>query len=343
MVQRQEANVLAADRARRALGRILDGLGWGPRETPSIVLHQTPALRLRAYGGTGPAVLLVPAPIKRAYIWDLAPGRSVVARLKGAGCRVYLLDWQDPADGSATLADYADRRLGECVAAIEADCGRTPVVVGHSLGGTLAAIFATLHPRRVGALVLVGTPLHFDPAAHVLVSLVLALWPRGVVVDRVPGSVLTALTLAAAPLTVGCAAWLDRLLAVADAEHAVTLQRVERWALDEMAMSGALAAELVQSLYRDNAFVRGTLRIEGRHADPRRLAAPVLALADPCCALAPPASVEPFLRAVSSSDVGLLRYHGDVGVLLQHVGVLVGRSAHRWLWPQVAQWIRARG
>jgi polyhydroxyalkanoate synthase len=40
-----------------------------------------PGLTLKAYSDgarAGPAVLLVPAPIKRAYIWDLAPGASVV-------------------------------------------------------------------------------------------------------------------------------------------------------------------------------------------------------------------------------------------------------------------------
>lgn len=34
---------------------------------------------------------------------------------------------------------------------------------------------------------------------------------------------------------------------------------------------------------------------------------------------------------------------GDAGVALQHVGMLVGRSAHRHLWPEIVHWIRARG
>ena len=43
----------------------------------------------------------------------------------------------------------------------------------------------------------------------------------------------------------------------------------------------------------------------------------------------------PVHEAAVSEDKLLLEYGGDVGVALQHVGVLVGRSAHRDLWPQI--------
>jgi len=98
----------------------------------------------------------------------------------------------------------------------------------------------------------------------------------------------------------------------------------------------------MQAFYRDDAFVTGNLAVRGRPAAPAQLSAPVLAIADPRCALAPPGSVEPFLRAVRSTDTELWRYEGDTGVLLQHAGMLVGRSAHRTLWPRVVGWIRER-
>ena len=45
-----------------------------------------------------------------------------------------------------------------------------------------------------------------------------------------------------------------------------------------------------------------------------------------------------FTDAAGSADKLLLRYEGDVGVSLQHVGVLVGRNAHARLWPQITRW-----
>ena len=65
------------DRMRRWQGRVLDALGLGPIETPSRVVHSQPGVTLKVYGtagDNGPVVLLVPAPIKCAYIWAWSPG-----------------------------------------------------------------------------------------------------------------------------------------------------------------------------------------------------------------------------------------------------------------------------
>ncbi|MFS2020778.1 alpha/beta hydrolase, partial [Massilia sp. CT11-108] len=88
------------DRSRKARGEMLERVGYGPQQTPSTVLHTEPGLNVRRYGAPadiapngGPAVLIVPAPIKRPYIWDLAPDISVVRRFLERGYRVYLAEW----------------------------------------------------------------------------------------------------------------------------------------------------------------------------------------------------------------------------------------------------------
>jgi polyhydroxyalkanoate synthase len=35
----------------------------------------------------------------------------------------------------------------------------------------------------------------------------------------------------------------------------------------------------------------------------------------------------------------VLEYGGDTGVVVQHLGVLVGRNAHRILWPRILAWL----
>src|SRR5947208_10986316 len=84
------------DRFRLWRGSLLEEMGWGPKESPSRIVFEKPALTLRAYTEpdiSGPVVLLVPAPIKRAYLWDLAPGASVVQQFVRGGLRVYLAQW----------------------------------------------------------------------------------------------------------------------------------------------------------------------------------------------------------------------------------------------------------
>ena len=79
----------------------------------------------------------------------------------------------------------------------------------------------------------------------------------------------------------------------------------------------------------------GALEITGERVGSARLTAPLTVVVDPRSAVIPPASVVPVYEAAASADKLLLRYGGDVGVALQHVGVIVGSSAHRDLWPRI--------
>src|SRR5690554_6541164 len=102
------------DRFRRELGVWLDRAGLGPEESPFRTVLSEPGLTLRNYDPeprAGPVLLIVPAPIKRAYIWDLLPQASVVRRGLENGLSVYLAYWEHPGrDGrSFGLADYAER------------------------------------------------------------------------------------------------------------------------------------------------------------------------------------------------------------------------------------------
>src|SRR4051812_27600664 len=161
------------DQVRQWQGRMLDGFGLGPVETPCRIALETPGVRLMAYGPTQSgagrgALLIVPAPIKRPYIWDMAPDVSVVRRCRDAGFRVYVAAWTDPTDAEDGfgLADYAGRLISACLDRIVEETGaRTVALAGHSLGGTLAAIYAAREPRRVRGLVLVEAPLHFGTAS----------------------------------------------------------------------------------------------------------------------------------------------------------------------------------
>ena len=47
----------------------------------------------------------------------------------------------------------------------------------------------------------------------------------------------------------------------------------------------------------------------------------------------------PLFDAVPSRRKRVLRYDGDRGVALQHVGVLVGQAAHHRVWPEILRWI----
>lgn len=109
------------------------------------------------------SVVIIAAPIKRPYIWDLLPAVSAIRYCLGAGLRVYLLEWLPASDETCCVG------LAECGQAISASLakiepgpeGDKPVLMGHSLGGTLAAIYAATAPSTIDGLVLLSSPLCF--------------------------------------------------------------------------------------------------------------------------------------------------------------------------------------
>lgn len=337
------------DRSRQARGKLLERAGYGPQETPHTVLHREPGLNLRSYGSDdpdAPAALLVPAPIKRSYIWDLAPRISVVRRWIEAGYRVYLAEWTPVREDGDDfgLDDYGERLLEACRRAIAADSGKeTLTLAGHSLGGILAAIYACLHPDRVDATVLLESPLHFERGSCCYRPLVEATPHARQLADvfrQVPGVFLNMMSALAEPHAFQWERMADRWLSLANPQAMHTHMQVERWTHDEFPLPGRLFTDLVESLYRGDEFMRGELAIGARRIGPRDLRAPLLSVVDPRSKVIPEAALLPFHEAAASGRKHLLQYGGDVGVNLQHVGVLVGDSAHACIWPEVFRWLK---
>ncbi|WP_167231617.1 PHA synthase subunit PhaC [Massilia rubra] len=340
------------DRLRQRQGKALELLGFGPRETPSRVVFSAPGLRLRCYGtGTRrrPPLLIVPAPIKRWYVWDLAPGRSVVRQALARGFGVYLIEWTGlPAGaGMPGLADYAGPLIDACVKVIQRHNACVQVALfGHSLGGILAALHSAWRPGHVAALALFEAPIDFDGLAP-LVRLVtgttlLASLPS----DRgrpLPGSLLSAIFANAAPAALYTGPAIDFLASAPFPELLATHLRVRRWTLDELPMPRALFDDALALLFAHNSFMHGDLVLNGMRLDPGQVRAPLLSLYRPLSALVPPDTVLGFHEAAGSAHKVLLPYLGDVGVALQHVGPLVGAGAHQLVWPRVFDWLDQLG
>jgi polyhydroxyalkanoate synthase len=336
------------DRVRRQIGRLLDAVGAGPQLTPSHVQTGIPGVQLRVYEPAAPSglvVLLVPAPIKRWYIWDLEPEVSVVRRCLEHGLRVFLAEWVDPGPDEQEwgLEHYADGLLAKCVEAVAAETGEQRVfLVGHSLGGTLAAICAARSPDVVAGIALLEAPLHFGSDAGAFAPLVAIsphagwLWttPYGT-----PGSFISSVSSMAAPVSFLLERYVDLARSLPSPSMLATHLRVERWTLDEFALPGRLFEEVVERLYRRDELMAGTLSVRGRCVGPATLTVPMLNVIDPRSEVIPPRSILPFHHAAASPRKELMYYQGDVGVALQHVGVLVGRNAHQRLWPALLEWI----
>jgi hypothetical protein len=43
-----------------------------------------------------------------------------------------------------------------------------------------------------------------------------------------------------------------------------------------------------------------------------------------------------------TDDTRIIEYPGEVGVCLQHLGILIGRQAQAQVWPEIVSWINSR-
>ncbi len=334
------------DILRRAQGHVLGNLGLDPHESPYSIIASGPFWRLREYSdGGSKRLLIVAAPIKQPYIWDLSPSASAIRECLGHDLHIYLLEWlpASEATGNNGLAEYA-KALGECVAKIsDGDVAARPFVAGHSLGGTLAAIFAAMAPASIPGLILLCAPLCFRPATSRFRDVLISLVPSDVgKAQPFPGSVLTHVSTLASPDTFLWSRMMDAALSLGESEALETHARVERWALDEAALPGRLVHQIVDWLYRGDHFSRGDLKIDGKPVGPQSASVPTLAVVNTSDDIAPLESVRPFIEAMASRDSQIIEYPGELGVGLQHLGILVGRKAHAQVWPQIFSWIESK-
>jgi polyhydroxyalkanoate synthase len=317
-------------------------LGLGPEESPYRIVAAGSHWRVRDYSddAASPRLLIVAAPIKRPYIWDLAPSASAIRYCLQQRLHVHLLEWMPASRQSSSngLDEYVEA-IRECVAKVSGEApGNKPVLVGHSLGGTLAAIFAASAPLSISGLVLLGTPLCFQPDTSKFREALVSLVPTTLSdAEPFPGSLLSHMSALASPGTFIWSRLMDAVLSITD-YHALEIHaRVERWALDEIPLPGKLVRQIVEWLYRENRFCRGTLTVGDARIDPSALSARTLAVVNTADEVAPLVSVKPFIDAIP--DARIIEYPGEVGICLQHLGILVGPKALAQVWPQIISWI----
>lgn len=101
--------------------------------------------------------------------------------------------------------------------------------------------------------------------------------------------------------------------------------------------------QIIDWLHRENRLCRAALKVNGTLVDPSNLSVPTLAVVNIADEVAPLGSVKPFIEAMPTKDVRIIEYPGEVGVYVQHLGILVGRQAHAQVWPEIISWLRSHG
>jgi poly(3-hydroxyalkanoate) synthetase len=287
-------------------------------------------------GPARPSVLFVPSLVNRAYILDLAEGRSAMRFLAGQGIRPLLLDWgwPDGEERGFNLTDYT-LRLERAMAEVSLADGAPLVLVGYCMGGLLALAAAARRPDLVGALALLATPWDFhaglEHAARAalpkLAPFLAATMQNGTLPIDAMQTLFALLDPTAVATKYRAFGRLDQ--AGARARMFVAL---EDWLNDGVPLAASVAAECFASWYGANAPMRGTWTVAGAPVDPHRLRLPCLVAVPARDRIVPPASANPLAELIEGARV--LRPASG------HIGMAAGSASNAVLWQPLLDWLR---
>ncbi|MES2753284.1 MAG: alpha/beta fold hydrolase [Pseudomonadota bacterium] len=287
-------------------------------------------------------LLLVMATTNRGYIFDLAPGQSLVEYLLDAGFDVFMLDWTAPRADEKTLglADYVLDFLPAAVDRVLAETGEPDLtVVGYCFGGVLSVLWAALNPNGpMKNLACFTTPVDFSQME------MFQTWAdrRFFDVDRLvdtfgncPGDYLyTAFDMlrpagrAAANVRLWDNLWND--------EYVAGVKMLERWANDILPLPGEYFRETTKQLMWDNQLLSGTMSVAGRAVDLGAITAPFLHVTALHDHIVPPAASAPLIDMVGSADKTAVELKGG------HVSLVAGANAVKRMWPTLGGWLGER-
>ena len=164
MTAAQVAEQTFAERIRtevdRAIQRNIKGLEYLASPAPAVgltpkdIIYRRGTLNLYHYRPLCNDVyrvplLLVMATTNKAYVFDLAPGQSLIEFLLRRGYDVFVIDWDPPRpdEKGLRLEDYVLDFIPNCIRRVQERSDTEDVtLIGYWMGGVLAAIYAALHP-----------------------------------------------------------------------------------------------------------------------------------------------------------------------------------------------------
>lgn len=316
--------------------------------TPYDVVATESPVRLLHYKSEAPRkhatpVLFVFALVNRPYVLDLLPHKSVVRRFLDAGHDVWLIDWGTPsrADAKKTLHDYVEGHMHNMVRRVLEETGQDKLnIVGYCMGGTMSAMYTSLHQDLVRNLILMAAPIDWSTSESLLMT-----WTRpenfnvDAVVDTlglIPPNFLGTSFMLLKPVANLFQKWVGFYDKIEDERFLEEFFAMEVWSNDNIPIAGEVYRDFVKYGFQQNLLVKGEFPL-GRHKiDLGDITCPVMNITADTDHLVLPCQSTPLKSVVSSKDFT------EKAVRAGHIGLSVGSRAHKELWPDVCKWLGDR-
>nr|WP_309865723.1 alpha/beta fold hydrolase [Bacillus sp. SLBN-46] len=284
-------------------------------------------------------LFLVYSLLNKAYILDIGEGSSVVGGLTERGYDVYLLDWGSPGleDSDITLDNYIIDYLENALKRALRHSGAKEIsLAGYCLGGTIAAILASITELPIKNLSLAAVPIDFSIGIFPD-KLLEALQKGQLSLDRfadahgtIPSEIMHLIYRMVSP---GFASSTINLVTRAhDEKYVEKWRRMDKWTNDSASFAGAAFKQLFSDLYQENKLLKGELVIGGRNVDLKNINCPLFVFSCSRDTIILDKQSLPVMDLVSSKDKTYEVFEGG------HVSLaLTGVFAEVW-----DKWLSAR-
>lgn len=290
-----------------------------------------------------PPILLVFGLFSKSYLFDLYDRVSLVRTLRDAGFDVFLLNWgeADAGDADNTLETYVSRLIPRAVQALLRTSGASScTLAGYCMGGNLVLLTAATRPELpIANVVIMATAIDWDQMQPQIDPLRRPeVTPNWFTDDSgcIPGEVLAQFFRIRRP-AFDAAQALSLWANLENSDYVAGHQAVTRWTRDHVPMPRGVAQQVLDQWLRRNGFFTNRLTLHGRAVDLRSVTMPLLAILTRRDEVVPPAAARPLTEVVGSPDREVVEL--DAG----HLGLVVGRSAHKELHPKLIDWLVRHG
>ena len=292
-------------------------------------------------------LLVVYAFINRHYILDLLPEVSVIRSLLNHGLNIFATDWGTPSayDKNLTIGHFVNKYMDKSIDFIRKITKSDKVsLLGYCWGGDLAIIYAALHPEKVRNLITIATPGDFE-----LDYSLLAIWTKAMkenylldTFGNLPGIMLNAAFILRNPIEY-MHKYFHFFEKPRSLESIAEFFATETWLYDSPPIIGEIYREFIEQCYKQNLLIKSKMRIEDSNdntsilVDLKNINMPFLNIIAKRDDLVAPDSSKALNNALKeSNDKSLIEHNSG------HVGLMIGKNAHKELWPRVGAWLKKR-
>ncbi len=312
--------------------------------TPYDVVYEEDKVRLMHYRSltekqTHTPLIIAYALINRYHILDIHPKKSWVRNLLEQGIDVYMIDWGTPTniDKFLDMDDYVNGYLNNCIEFVKDESDIEKVSLqGYCTGGTLATIYASLHPEKVKNLVATApvidgwrdTTVVSNLTRHIDVDKMVE------VVGNMPPEFMYYCFSILKPFEQGIEKYVKFFKNIEDEKYVDNFMRIEKWLSDTPPIPGELFRQWIKDIYQDNLLIQDKMYVGGKHVSLKNIKMPLFTQVAVGDHLVSPECSMPLHYSVASEDKTLRVYPTG------HVGMIASSLSQKKVLPELGKWLK---